>query len=167
MGQEYSRPMGAGGRKLTRTKRMGLSCPNSTTWPRSARPAQRVPGVNLGGYRLALRPRGRPAPPLPRAYDIGTNMAVALDRLHDEVETSTGLLMMFVGIYEELNTDRIEALERLQAGDFDGMDEEAMTDALVSLALFPAFSPPEGVYNEIVTSGMLSGLVSHCYLWQH
>ena len=76
MGQENSRPMGAGGRKLTRTKRMGLSCPNSTTWPRSARPAQRVPGVNLRGYRLALRSRGRPAPPLPRAYDIGTNMAV-------------------------------------------------------------------------------------------
>lgn len=84
--------------------------------------------------------------------------AVALDRLHDEVETSTGVLMMFVRIYEELNTDRTEALERLQAGDFDGMDEEAMTDALVALALFPAFSPPEGVYNEIVTSGMLSGL---------
>ena len=68
MGQEYSRPMGADGRKLTRTKRMGLSRPNSTTWPRSAWPAQRVPGVNLRGYCLALRPRGWPAPLLPRAY---------------------------------------------------------------------------------------------------
>ena len=92
MGQEYSRPMGADGRKLTRTKRMGLSCPNSTTWPRSARPAQRVPGVNLGGYRLALRPRGRPAPPLPRAYDIGTNMAVGyLERPEPCAQMADGL----------------------------------------------------------------------------
>ena len=92
MGQEHSRLMGAGGRKLTRTKRMGLSCPNSTTWPRSARPAQRVPGVNLGGYRLALRPRGRPAPPLPRAYDIGTNMAVGyLERPEPSAWMADGL----------------------------------------------------------------------------
>ena len=80
MGQEYSR------------LRMGLSCPNSTTWPRSARPAQRVPGVNLGGYRLALRPRGRPAPPLPRAYDIGTNMAVGyLERPEPSAQMADGL----------------------------------------------------------------------------
>ena len=63
MGQEYSRPMGAGGRKLTRTKRMGLSCPNSTTWPRSARPARPSPAPTCRDQRAATHK----APPSQRA----------------------------------------------------------------------------------------------------
>ena len=87
---------GADGRKLTRTKRMGLSRPNSTTWPRSARPAQRVPGVNLRGYRLALRPRGPRMACSPTAYCLGpmagTNMAVGyLERPEPSAQMADGL----------------------------------------------------------------------------
>ncbi len=84
--------------------------------------------------------------------------ALALDRLQEEVETSTGILDVFLNVYAERNTDRTEIIERLLAADFEGMDEEAMKDALVSTSLFPAFSPPQGVYTEITSSGMVSSL---------
>ena len=70
MGQEYSRLMGAGGRKLTRTKRMGLSCPDSTTWPRSARPAGRsASGREEGRRGAAQRNLRRSFPPRRRSTD--------------------------------------------------------------------------------------------------
>lgn len=84
--------------------------------------------------------------------------AIALDRLQEEVETATGILNSFLDMYAERNTDRTEVIERLLAADFEDMDEEAMKDALVSTSLFPAFSPPQGVYTEITSSGMVSSL---------
>lgn len=84
--------------------------------------------------------------------------AVALDRLQEEIETSAGTLVIFLEMYETLNSDRNEVIERLLNGDFEDMDGDAMKDALVSTSLFPAFSPPQGVYTEITSSGMVSSL---------
>jgi hypothetical protein len=84
--------------------------------------------------------------------------AVVLDRLHDEIEDAAGLLQAVLAMYEEVNNDRTEAIERLIAGDFEAMDEPAMIQAVVATSLFPAFSPRQGVYTEIVSSGMLSRL---------
>jgi len=87
--------------------------------------------------------------------------AAALDRLHDEVEDAAGLLQRVVDMYDEQNAARTEAIERLIARDFEGMDEPALTQAVISTALLPAFSAREGVYTEIVSSGMLSRLGDH------
>ena len=84
--------------------------------------------------------------------------AVALDRLQEEVEAATGMLALMLGYYDRLNTDRTEVIQRLLTDDFEDMDGEAMKDALVSTSLFPAFSPPQGVYTEITSSGMVSSL---------
>ena len=82
----------------------------------------------------------------------------ALLRLHDEVENAAGILSWMVGNYDGLNADRAEAIERLIAADFEGMDTDSMTASVLSISLLPAFSPRQGVYNEIVSSGMLSSL---------
>ncbi|MEQ8405873.1 MAG: hypothetical protein RKE49_12310 [Oceanicaulis sp.] len=84
--------------------------------------------------------------------------AALLDRLHDEVEDAVGELRAMVEFYDTLNAQRTEAIERLIARDFENMDEDAMTSGAVSSGILPAFSASEGVYNEIVSAGMLSGL---------
>ncbi|MBI1237010.1 MAG: hypothetical protein GC188_10050 [Alphaproteobacteria bacterium] len=84
--------------------------------------------------------------------------AIALDRLHAEVEDTVGLLARMTELYDIQNEARTEAIERLIAHDFDGMDEAKLTFGITSIMLFPAFSPQEGVYTEIVSSGMLSSL---------
>ena len=84
--------------------------------------------------------------------------AALLDRLHDEVEASVHQIQRMVTLYDGRNAQRTEAIERLIARDFEDMDQEAMTSGVISTALFPAFSAPEGVYTEIVSAGMLSGL---------
>ena len=84
--------------------------------------------------------------------------AALLDRLHDEVEDAVGELRNMVELYDTLNVQRTEVIERLIARDFEDMDEDAMTSGAVSSGILPAFSAREGVYNEIVSAGMLSGL---------
>lgn len=84
--------------------------------------------------------------------------AALLDRLHDEVEDAVGELRAMVGLYDTLNAQRTEAIERLIARDFENMDEDAMTSGAISDRILPAFSAREGVYNEIVSAGMASGL---------
>ena len=84
--------------------------------------------------------------------------AALLDRLHDEVEDAVGELRAMVELYDTVNAQRADVIERLIARDFEGMDEDAMTSGIVSSGILPAFSAREGVYNEIVSAGMLSGL---------
>lgn len=84
--------------------------------------------------------------------------AALLDRLHDEVEDGVGVIRRVVGYYDEANFHRTEVIERLIAQDFEGMDEEAMIDGVISTTLLPSYSAREAVYTEIVSSGMLSGL---------
>ena len=84
--------------------------------------------------------------------------AVVLDRLHDEVEGAVSILVRMTDTYEELNTARTGVIERMIAGDLDGIDTEINSAATVATTLYPAFSPRQGVYTEIVSSGMLSSL---------
>ena len=83
---------------------------------------------------------------------------IALARLHREIEATVGLLDRMTELYDSQNAARTEAIERLLARDFEGMDEERMTEAVTSISLFPAYAPQQGVYTEIVSSGMLSSL---------
>ncbi|WP_203291429.1 DUF6090 family protein [Maricaulis parjimensis] len=83
---------------------------------------------------------------------------IALARLHREMEATVGLLDRMTELYEVQNAARTEAIERLLARDFEGMDEERMIDAITSVSLFPAYAPQQGVYTEIISSGMLSSL---------
>ena len=84
--------------------------------------------------------------------------AIALDRLHGEVEGAVAILQWLTEIYTELNADRTQAIENIIAGNTDALDNDDMVDAVVSTSLLPAFSPRQGVYTEIVSSGMLSSL---------
>ncbi|MFP4520181.1 MAG: hypothetical protein ACLFQ5_12080 [Oceanicaulis sp.] len=84
--------------------------------------------------------------------------AALLDRLHDEVEDAVGELRAMVDLYDTLNAQRTAVIERLIARDFEDMDEDAMASGAISIGVLPAFSAREGVYNEIVSAGMLSGL---------
>jgi len=84
--------------------------------------------------------------------------AALLDRLHDEVEDAVAELRGMVDLYDMVNAQRTEAIERLIARDFENMDEDAMTSGAISSGILPAFSAREGVYTEIVSAGMLSGL---------
>jgi Family of unknown function (DUF6090) len=93
-----------------------------------------------------------------KASSEAERRTVVLDRLHDEIEESVSRLQGMVSIYDDLNTNRTEAIERLIVNDFSGMDNDAMTLAVIGTSLFPSFEPPSGVYDEIVSSGMLSTL---------
>ena len=84
--------------------------------------------------------------------------AVAMDRLHEEIESAVSILQGLVSFYDELNTDRTQVIEFLLAGDLEALDNDDMVQAVVSASLLPAFSPRQGVYTEIVSSGMLSTL---------
>lgn len=84
--------------------------------------------------------------------------AVALDRLHDEVEDAVSALRLMTTNYDRLNTTRTEVIERLIADDLEGIGSDADISSVTSTSLLPAFSPRQGVYTEIISSGMLSSL---------
>lgn len=84
--------------------------------------------------------------------------AVVLDRLHDEIEASIGRLEVQVAYYEWINVDRTELIERILASDGSNFDDEGLSTATVTNRLYPAFEPPRGVYDEAISSGMLSTL---------
>ena len=83
---------------------------------------------------------------------------IALQRLHDEIEDAVSTLQRLVNIYDESNANRTQAIEHIANGDLEALDNDDMVSAVVSTSLFPAFSPRQGVYTEIVSSGMLSSL---------
>ncbi|MDF1770275.1 hypothetical protein [Maricaulis sp.] len=71
--------------------------------------------------------------------------AVALDRLHDEVEDAVSALRLMTTNYDRLNTSRTEVIERLIAGDLEGIGSDAAISSVTSTSLLPAFSPRQGV----------------------
>ena len=85
--------------------------------------------------------------------------AIVIDRLHDEVESAISILVLITDRYEELNTARTELIELILAdADLDRLDTDINRTAAASTRFLPAFSPQQGVYTEIVSSGMLSSL---------
>jgi len=84
--------------------------------------------------------------------------AALLDRLHDEIEESVRALNAVTQLYETANALRTEAIERLIARNFVDINQEDFAFGINSTGLLPALSVPEGVYTEIVSSGMLSEL---------
>ena len=92
------------------------------------------------------------------AWAEAERRAVAMDRLHEEIEGAVSILQGLVSLYDELNTDRTQVIEYLLADDIEALDNVDMVQATVSAGVLPAFSPRQGVYTEIVSSGMLSTL---------
>jgi hypothetical protein len=61
-------------------------------------------------------------------------------------------------MFERLNTNSTEAIERFLAEDLEVADRESLIDGSVTAGVLPAAAPPRGVYEEIVNVGMLSRL---------
>ena len=84
--------------------------------------------------------------------------AAAIERMHRESEAAIAYLQERVDFFAREAADRTEVLTRLQSGDWKGADTERMTAALDSLGFAPALSPPRGVYDELISTGMFAEL---------
>lgn len=82
----------------------------------------------------------------------------ALDRLHAESEAAIAYLQRRLRIIGGEAALRTEVLRRLSANDWRGADPAQMTDALDTLQFAPAVSPPQGVYDELISTGLYSEL---------
>ncbi|MGJ3232211.1 MAG: hypothetical protein ACFE0P_10465 [Oceanicaulis sp.] len=85
--------------------------------------------------------------------------AVLLDRLHDELEASVALLQRMTDGFEENGASRRRVIELMVAGQTEALAaDDGAARMILSVNVLPAFSPRQGVYSEIVSSGMLSDL---------
>ncbi|HET7161963.1 MAG TPA: hypothetical protein VFI32_04770 [Rhodanobacteraceae bacterium] len=84
--------------------------------------------------------------------------SAALERLHAESEADIAYLRQRLHTLADTAPLRTEALRRLSANDWRGADPGKMADALDSLQLAPAMSPPQGVYDELISTGLYSEL---------
>ena len=82
----------------------------------------------------------------------------ALTRLHAESEAAIAYLERRMGVMAGEAELRTEALRRLSDNDWAGADPALMARALDSLQYAPAVSPPRGVYDELISTGMFAEL---------
>jgi len=82
----------------------------------------------------------------------------ALTRLHAESEAAIAYLERRMGVMAGEAELRTEALRRLSDNDWAGADPALMARALDSLQYAPAVSPPRGVYDELISTGLYSEL---------
>ena len=88
------------------------------------------------------------------ARNLDQKKAAAIARMHAESEQDIAYLQRRMDVLTGDAALRTEALRRLSASDWKGADSGKMTDALDSLGLAPALSPPRGVYDELISTGM-------------
>jgi hypothetical protein len=77
-------------------------------------------------------------------------------RLHREAEQNASYYTPRVERNDEVIPLREEAIALLASGDFEGVDLDRLTTAIDQARSLPTVSPPRGVYDEIVSSGLLS-----------
>ena len=77
-------------------------------------------------------------------------------RLHREAEQNASYYTPRVERNDDVIPLREEAIARLASGDFEGADLDRLTSAIDQARSLPTVSPPRGVYDEIVSSGLLS-----------
>ncbi|WP_300526826.1 hypothetical protein [Maricaulis sp.] len=84
--------------------------------------------------------------------------AAALDRLLSESEEAVVYLRRSIARFEEGNTRRVELLTRLNDDNWDGFDNDAMAQAIVTIGRAPPAAPPRSAYDEVIASGLFSGI---------
>ena len=84
--------------------------------------------------------------------------SAALSRLHAESEAAIAYLERRMGVIAGEADLRTEALRRLSDNDWEGADPVQMAEALDSIQYAPAVSPPRGVYDELISTGLYSEL---------
>lgn len=84
--------------------------------------------------------------------------ATALGRMHDESEANIAYLAERSELLARDAPLRTEALRRLATADWQGADVEKIGGALDTLGWAPAVSPPRGVYDELISTGMFAEL---------
>jgi hypothetical protein len=89
---------------------------------------------------------------------LAQKRVTAIARMHAESERNVAYLANRMDVLTRDADLRSEALRRLSAGDWQGADLAKMADALDSLGLVPALSPPRGVYDELISTGMFAEL---------
>ena len=92
------------------------------------------------------------------ARNLQQRKAAALERMHDEGEANIAYLQRRIDVLGRDAPARTEALRRLSANDWQGADPARMAAAFDSIGYAPALSPPRGVYDELISTGMFAEL---------
>ena len=92
------------------------------------------------------------------ARNLQERKAAALARMHDESEANIAYLQRRIDVLGHDALARTEALRRLSANDWQGADPVRMAAAFDSIGYAPALTPPRGVYDELINTGMFAEL---------
>ncbi len=84
--------------------------------------------------------------------------AAALERLLSESQEAVTYLRRSIERFEAGNSRRVELLTRLDADDWEAFDNDAMAQAIVTIGRAPPAAPPRSAYDEVIASGLFSGL---------
>lgn len=82
--------------------------------------------------------------------------AAAIERLHTESEAIIDYTSVRVDMFERNNTLAADALSRLAANDWRDFDAAEAGEALGSLGLAPAATPPRSTYDELIGAGLFA-----------
>jgi hypothetical protein len=87
---------------------------------------------------------------------LATEKASAIERLQGEAENVVTYFQRMINFYDDVNSARSEAIQRLVDNDWSGADLGRMTNGLASGTLLPSAAPPRSVYDEIINTGLYS-----------
>ncbi len=90
--------------------------------------------------------------------NLAQRKLTALDRLHRELESDVDYLQARATLLKGANELRTEALRRLVAGDWEGADRDDTAKAFDTAVIAPSVSPPQGIYDELIHTGMFADL---------
>lgn len=90
--------------------------------------------------------------------NLAQRKLTALDRLHGELESDINYLQERATLLQGANELRTEALRRLVAGDWTGADRDNTAKAFDTAVIAPSVSPPQGIYNELIHTGLFADL---------
>lgn len=92
------------------------------------------------------------------ARNLQERKAAALMRMHDEARANIDYLRKRLDVLNRGAPARQEGLRRLSANAWEGADRARIAAAFDSLNYAPALSPPRGVYDELISTGMFAEL---------
>jgi hypothetical protein len=92
------------------------------------------------------------------ARNLQQRRAAALERMHGEIEANIDYLQRRIAVLTRDADARNEAFRRLMANDWAGADPARMATAFDTTGFAPALSPPKGVYDELISTGMFAEL---------
>jgi hypothetical protein len=90
------------------------------------------------------------------ARNLSIETTSAIERLHGEAENAVTYFQRVIDFYDDFNSARSEAIQRLVDNDWSDADLDRMTKGLTSGTLLPSAAPPRSVYDEIINTGLYS-----------